>query len=48
MAANNCYSVVMYVSRKLVADGESSSCKEKKNITAINSKEEMLESSVMQ
>jgi hypothetical protein len=46
MAANNCYSVVMYVSHKLVSDGESSSYKEEKNITAINNKKEMLESSV--
>jgi hypothetical protein len=48
MAANYCYSVVTYVSRKLVTDGESSSYKEEKNITAINSKEEILESSVLQ
>jgi hypothetical protein len=32
----------------LVADGKSSSYKEEKNITAINSKEDKLESSVLQ
>jgi hypothetical protein len=48
MTANNCYSVVMYVHHKLVEDGEPSSYKEEKNITTISSKNEMLESSVLQ